>query len=94
MEGDFGEEEDGGGDDPSAKATAGKTAPSGEASASEAPDTEAGAAEPTPLQREAMTGVLLQSGFLERYMKQRIHGTEAPDAAGAAERPDPKQTER
>ena len=41
-----------------------------------------------------MTGVLLQSGFLERYMKQRIHGTEAPDAAGAAERPDPKQTER
>lgn len=94
MEGDFGEEEDGGGDDPSAKATAGETAPSGEASASEAPDTEAGAAEPTPLQREAMTGVLLQSGFLERYMKQRIHGTEAPDAAGAAERPDPKQTER
>ena len=93
MEGDFGEEEDGD-DDPSAEASAGETTPSGEASASEAPDTGAGAGEPTPLQREAMTGVLLQSGFLERYMKQRIHGTEAPDAAGAAERSDPKQTER
>lgn len=50
-----------------------------------------GTAEPTPLQRQAMTGVLLQSGFLERYMK-RMHESGRP--ADAGEHPEPKQTDR
>ena len=50
-----------------------------------------GTAEPTPLQRQAMTGVLLQSGFLERYMK-RMHESGRP--ADAGKHPEPKLTDR
>ena len=50
-----------------------------------------GTAKPTPLQRQAMTGVLLQSGFLERYMK---HMHESGRPADAGEHPEPKQTDR